>query len=132
MSFRTVQENLSSVIADQADESMLVTFPPNCSTPPHTHPTAFVAVSVLSGHVFNKMNDNPMTIFGPGEVFFEGIGCRHRISDNASETEEAKIVATMVLDTKVLEEKGIQGILNVDEEWREIFMSEIVKRNRAA
>ncbi|KAH9205252.1 hypothetical protein DL95DRAFT_397794 [Leptodontidium sp. 2 PMI_412] len=108
--------------------SILVTFPPNASTPPHTHPTAFVSVNVVSGYVYNKMNNNPMTIFGPGEVFFEGVGCRHRISDNASETEEAKIMATLVMDTKVLEEKGVEGILDVDEEWRDIFMSEVVKR----
>ncbi|PVH88090.1 hypothetical protein DL98DRAFT_581311 [Cadophora sp. DSE1049] len=74
------------------------------------------------------MNDNPMTIFGPGEVFFEGVGCQHRISDNASETEEAKIVATLVLDTKVLKEKGVEGIVDVDEEWRDIFMGEVAKR----
>ncbi|KAL2066304.1 hypothetical protein VTL71DRAFT_2375 [Oculimacula yallundae] len=78
------------------------------------------------------MNDNPMTIFGPGEVFFEGLGCRHRISDNASETEEAKIVATLVLDTKVLEEKGVQGIVALDEEWRDIVMSEVLKRGGGA
>lgn len=61
-------------------------------------------------------------------MFFEGVGCRHRISDNASETEEAKIVATLVLDTQVLEEKGVEGIVDVDEEWREVFMSEVAKR----
>ena len=36
----------------------------NASTPPHTHPTAFVSVNVVSGFVYNKMNDNPMTVFG--------------------------------------------------------------------
>ncbi len=44
--------------------SLLVTFPPNASTPPHTHPTAFVSVNVVSGHVYNKMNDEPMQVFG--------------------------------------------------------------------
>ena len=37
-------------------------------------------------------------------------------------------MATLVLDTKVLEEKGVEGIVDVDEEWRDIFMGEVSKR----
>jgi hypothetical protein len=65
------------------------------------------------------MNDNPMTIFGPGESFFEYPGCHHRISDNASTTEEAVLVATLIVDTKVVEEGGVEGLVVIDEEYRE-------------
>ena len=47
------------------DKSILglkVTFPPGAATPPHTHHGASVAVNVLSGSVFNKMNDDPVTV----------------------------------------------------------------------
>lgn len=43
--------------------SLLVTFPPNASTPPHRHP-GFVAVNVIKGWVFNGMNDEPIKVFG--------------------------------------------------------------------
>lgn len=79
-----------------------VDFAPNASTPPHTHAGAFVAVQVVSGYVYNKMNDAPMAIFGPGESFFEYPGCRHRISDNASSTEPASIVATLIVGESII------------------------------
>jgi hypothetical protein len=73
------------------------------------------------------MNDNPMTIFGPGETFFENPGCRHRISDNASTTEPATIVATLIVDTKVVDEGGIQGLVVIDEEYREVVAQAMSK-----
>lgn len=40
------------------------------------------------------------------------------MSDNASKTEEAVIIATMVVDSKVFEEGGVEGLVLVDEEWK--------------
>ncbi|TVY26960.1 hypothetical protein LHYA1_G005086 [Lachnellula hyalina] len=103
-----------------------VEFPPNGSTPPHTHAGAFVTVNVVSGFVYNKMNDEAMEVFGPGEVFTEGPGCRHMVSDNAGR-EEAVIVATMVVDTKVLDEGGVEACVVIDEVWREAVMERRVQ-----
>lgn len=100
--------------------ALQVNFLPNASTPPHTHAGAFVSVNVVSGYVFNKMNDDPMELFGPGETFMEHPGCRHTISDNASATEPAMIVATMIVDTKVVEVNGIHGLLVIDEKYRQM------------
>lgn len=97
-----------------------VNFPPNASTPPHTHAGAFLSVNVVSGYVFNKMNHDPMQLFGPGETFTEYPGCHHVISDNASVTEPAVIVATMIVDTKVVEENGVGGLMVIDEEYRQM------------
>jgi len=44
------------------------------------------------------MNDDPMTIKMAGQSFYDAPGCRHRISTNASEIEEASILATFVLE----------------------------------
>lgn len=66
------------------------------------------------------MNDDPMKLFGPGETFTEHPGCRHTISDNASATKPAIIVATMIVDTKVVEENGIGGLMVIDEEYRQM------------
>jgi quercetin dioxygenase-like cupin family protein len=109
-----------------------IDFPPSASTPPHTHAGAFVAVQVVSGYVYNKMNDAPMAIFGPGESFFENPGCHHRISDNASATEPAQIVANLIVDTKVVEEGGVMGLVVIDEEYREAAMQAMARAAAAA
>jgi quercetin dioxygenase-like cupin family protein len=113
-----------------------VIFPPNASTPPHTHAGAFVAVHVLSGSVLNKMNDAPMTIKKTGDSFYEAPGCRHRISDNASATEEASIFVTFVLETDIIdaiiEKDGIAGLVVIDEEYKGIVMAQMMKMQAEA
>jgi hypothetical protein len=64
------------------------------------------------------MNNDPMKVFGPGETFTENPGCRHKISDNASATEPAIMVATFVVDTKVVDKVGIEGLVVIDEEYK--------------
>lgn len=108
-----------------------VILPPGGSTPPHTHGNAFVAVHVLSGTVLNKMNDDPMTIKHTGDSFYEAPGCRHRISDNTSETEEAVLIATFILDTEkmdeLIEKEGAAGVVIIDEEYREVVKAQFEK-----
>lgn len=111
--------------------ALKVTFPPGGSTPPHTHAGAFVAVHVLSGSVLNKMNDDPMTIKNAGDSFYEAPGCRHSISDNASDTEEAVIIATLMLSTEkmdqIVNEQGAAGMVVIDEEYREAVQAQMEK-----
>ncbi|KFY64908.1 hypothetical protein V496_02938 [Pseudogymnoascus sp. VKM F-4515 (FW-2607)] len=110
---------------------MKVTFPPGSSTPPHTHAGALVAVNVLSGSVLNKMNDDPMTIESAGNSFYEAPGCRHRISDNASETEEVTIIATFILIKDIMDnivnKEGAAGLVVIDEEHREAVKEQMEK-----
>lgn len=115
-------------LANTADKTILglkVVFPPSAAAPPHTHHGASVSVLVLSGSVFNKMNDDPMTIEKIGNSFYESPKCRHRISANASKTEEASILATFVLETEklnaILDEGGAMGLVAVDEEWGKVI-----------
>lgn len=72
-----------------------------------------------------------MTIKHMGDSFYEAPGCRHRISDNASATEEASLFVTFVLETEklegILEKEGVMGLVVIDEEWRE----EVFKRMSA-
>ncbi|KAH8590648.1 hypothetical protein B0O99DRAFT_691429 [Bisporella sp. PMI_857] len=104
---------------------ILVTFAPGTSTPPHTHAGAFIAVAVLQGAVFNKMNDDPLKVFKKGESFFENPGCHHVVSDNfdrgvgiaGGKGETAVILATMVVDTKTAE-AGLEALVVIDEEYR--------------
>lgn len=100
--------------------ALRVTFPPNGSTPPHTHAGAFVSVIVLQGSVLNKMNNDPMKIFHTGGTFHEMPGCHHTISDNASTIEVAVILATFVIDTDILKRNGVEMLVVVDEKYRKL------------
>jgi len=72
------------------------------------------------------MNDNPMTVEKAGDSFYEAPGCRHRISDNASKTEEASLFVTMVMDTEkmeaIMEKDGVAGLVVIDEGYRQEVM----------
>ncbi|OJJ36980.1 hypothetical protein ASPWEDRAFT_38630 [Aspergillus wentii DTO 134E9] len=95
-----------------------VDFPPNGSTPPHRHGGAAVSAYVISGTLLNKMNNDPMKVIPAGGTWYEAPGCHHRISDNASETEPAVLLASMVLDTEAYERDGMDALFQVDEEYR--------------
>lgn len=100
--------------------ALQVTFPPNGSTPSQTHAGAPVSVHIVSGYVLNKMNNQPMTMLGPTESFKWMPGCYHQISSNASATEPAQIVATMIVETAVVEKGGMRGLIVIEEEYRAI------------
>jgi quercetin dioxygenase-like cupin family protein len=95
----------------------IVTFPPKSRTPPHRHAGASVSALVLNGTVLNKMNDGPTRVFSKGGTFFEAPGCHHKVSDNASDTEEALLLASLVVDTEVFERGGVQALMEIDEEF---------------
>lgn len=97
---------------------LLVSFPPNGSTPPHRHGGASVSAYVISGTLLNKMNDDPMRVIETGGSWYEAPGCHHRISDNASKTEPATLFASMILDTEVFERDGMAALIQIDEEYR--------------
>lgn len=68
------------------------------------------------------MNDDPMKIHGPGDSFTENPGCRHVINDNLSTTESATLIATMIVETKVVEEHGIHGLLVIEEKYMKMVI----------
>ena len=48
---------------------------------------------------------------------YEPPGCRHRVSDNASKTERALLLATFVIKTEVLEKEGHDVLVQVEPEY---------------
>ncbi|KAK5998491.1 hypothetical protein PT974_00870 [Cladobotryum mycophilum] len=99
---------------------LYVDFPPNASTPPHRHGGASIAALVIEGAVLNKMNDGPTRVIEAGGSWYEAPGCHHRTSDNYSTTAPAKILATFVVDTKVVEEGGPGALVVLDPEYADI------------
>lgn len=102
---------------------LTVSFPPNGASPPHRHGGASVAAVVLEGAVLNKMNNDPTRQIETGGTWYEAPGCHHRVSSNVSKTEPAKILATFVVDTAVIEEGGLAALVQVDEEWRNVKLT---------
>jgi quercetin dioxygenase-like cupin family protein len=80
--------------------AVVVDYPPGVSNPPHHHArSAFVTAYVLQGAVRSQVDDGPVKVYHAGEYFTENPGAHHRISENASKTEPAKMLAIFVLDT---------------------------------
>ena len=79
---------------------VLVEYAPGASSDAHTHPpSAFNYATVLEGAIRSKVNDGPVTTYRAGESFSEFPGDRHGVSENASTTEPAKLLAVFVVDT---------------------------------
>lgn len=75
----------------------IVDFPPGAYSPPHRH-GGTVNVYVLSGSVWSQLEGGPMELFPVGGTFFEPLGIIHVASQNASETEPARILAVFIHD----------------------------------
>jgi quercetin dioxygenase-like cupin family protein len=79
---------------------VLVEYEPGGTSSAHTHPTsAFIYARVLEGAIRSKVNDGPVTTYRAGEAFGEFPGDRHGVSENASTTEPARLIAVFVVDT---------------------------------
>jgi quercetin dioxygenase-like cupin family protein len=88
----------------------VVTYPPGGKTPPHHHArSAFVTGYVLSGEIRSQVDDGKVQVFKAGESFSEPPGALYRISENASTTEPAKLLAIFVVDSNDTELTTIEG-----------------------
>ena len=79
---------------------VLVEYGPGGSSPAHTHASsAFIYATVLEGAIRSKVNDGPETVYHAGQSFAELPGDHHGVSENASATEPARLLAVFVVDT---------------------------------
>jgi quercetin dioxygenase-like cupin family protein len=79
---------------------VLVEYAPGGGSPGHTHAkSAFIYATVLQGAIRSQVNDGPVTTYRAGESFSENPGDRHGVSENASTTEPARLLAVFVVDT---------------------------------
>ena len=76
-----------------------VTYPPAGKSAPHLHSqSAFIYAHVLSGAIRSQVDDEPAKVYQAGEGFYENPGSHHRVSENASATGPAKLLAVFVAD----------------------------------
>ncbi|WP_246674060.1 cupin domain-containing protein [Mesorhizobium sp. B2-3-13] len=103
----TIGENVKLVydqplpnVPGKSMRAVLVEYEPGGTSSAHTHPkSAFIYATVLEGAIRSKVNDGPVTTYRAGESFSEFPGDRHGVSENASTTEPAKLLAVFVVDT---------------------------------
>jgi quercetin dioxygenase-like cupin family protein len=81
--------------------AIVVSYPPGGKSPSHRHAgSAFIVGYVLSGAIRSQVNDGSVQVFRAGEHWIEQPGAHHRVSENASTTEPASLLAIFVADTK--------------------------------
>jgi quercetin dioxygenase-like cupin family protein len=57
------------------------------------HHAGFVLAYVLEGNVVTKVSGQSERVYETGEMFYEPPGSTHEVSNNASSTEPAKLLA---------------------------------------
>jgi quercetin dioxygenase-like cupin family protein len=80
--------------------AVVVTYPPGGKTPAHRHAaSAFITGYILSGAIRSQVDNGAVKVYQAGESFSEPPGSHHTISENASTTEPAKLLAIFIVDT---------------------------------
>lgn len=99
----TVAPAFANAIPNIPGKSLIaavVTYPPGGKTPSHSHAkSAFITAYVLSGSIRSQVDDGPVTVFKAGQSWSENPGAHHVVSENASTTEPASLLAVFVVDT---------------------------------
>ena len=95
-----VYEHALPNVPGKSIKGVLVEYGPGGTSPAHMHPkSAFIYATVLEGAIRSSVNDGPVVTYRKGESFSEMPGDRHSVSENASKTEPAKLLAVFVVDT---------------------------------
>ena len=95
----TVKEVFASHLPNVPGNSLtafVVNYAPGGKSPTHHHAGSVFAY-VLSGAIRSQVStDGPVKIYKAGESFFEPPGSSHLVSENASQTEPASLLAIFV------------------------------------
>jgi quercetin dioxygenase-like cupin family protein len=97
---RLVYDQPLPTVPGKSLKGVLVEYEPGGSSPAHTHPrSAFIYATILEGAIRSQVNDRPAITYHAGESFSEFPGDHHSVSENASKTERARLLAVFVVDT---------------------------------
>ncbi|MFM0735267.1 cupin domain-containing protein [Paraburkholderia sediminicola] len=98
----TITPAFTEAIANVPGKTMtalVVDYAPGGKSSPHRHGRAFVVGYVLSGAIRSRVDNGEERVFHAGEHWTEKPGAHHMVSENASNTEPAKLLAIFVADT---------------------------------
>ena len=88
--------------------ALIVSYAPGGKTPAHRHGRAFVVGYVLEGSIRSKLGNGEERVYRAGESWTEQPGAHHTVSENASATEPAKLLALLVAG------KGAKDLVTID------------------
>jgi quercetin dioxygenase-like cupin family protein len=81
-------------------QGVTVSYPPGGKSAVHHHaPSAFIMAYVISGAIRSQLEGEPARVYHAGETWSEAPGAHHTISENASVTEPAELLAVFLIDT---------------------------------
>ncbi|BBX33247.1 cupin [Mycolicibacterium mageritense DSM 44476 = CIP 104973] len=81
-------------------QAVAVTYPPGARSAAHHHAkSAFIMAYVVSGSIRSQLEGEPARVYHAGETWSESPGAHHTISENASTTEPAELLAVFLVDT---------------------------------
>lgn len=78
--------------------AVVVDYKPGGVSLPHRHGQAFVVGYVLQGAIRSKVDDGEARVYHAGESWTEAPGAHHLVSENASKTKPARLLAIFVAD----------------------------------
>jgi quercetin dioxygenase-like cupin family protein len=79
--------------------SLIVDYPPGATSLPHRHAgSAFIYAYVVSGEIRSAVDGEPARVFRAGEGWFERPGAHHVVSENASDSQPARLLAIFIVD----------------------------------
>ena len=85
-------------VAGKSTTGVLVSYAPGGRSPAHHHAGSVMAF-VLTGAIRSENSaTGPARVYQAGESFFEPPGSEHLVSENASATEPASLLAVFVAD----------------------------------
>jgi quercetin dioxygenase-like cupin family protein len=92
--------NQPSNIPGKSVEAVAVSYPPGAKSGPHHHAkSAFIMAYVISGAIRSQVEGEPARVYQTGETWKEAPGAHHTVSENASATEPAELLAVFLIDT---------------------------------
>ncbi|MBD0272198.1 MAG: cupin domain-containing protein [Acetobacteraceae bacterium] len=96
---RKVFERAIPNLPGKALTAVVVEYARGGKSPPHRHDaSAAVFTYVLSGSIRSRVEGGEAGVYRAGEVWFEPPGARHLVSENASATEPASLLAVLIAD----------------------------------
>lgn len=99
----TVTPNFMREIPNIPGKSMIaavVTYPPKGASPSHHHAkSAFIYAYVLEGEIRSSVDGSAPRIYKTGESWYEAPGAHHTVSENASDSKPARLLAVFIVDS---------------------------------
>ena len=87
-------------IAGKSLKTAEVSYPPGGKSGPHHHAaSAFIYAFVIEGEIRTQVEGEPAHVYHAGEFWTENPGAHHIVSENASTTSPARLLAVFVVDT---------------------------------